>query len=38
MSTQITIKTDEALKQEFSKFVAELGMSVSTAFNLFMKD
>lgn len=38
MSTQITIKTDETLKQEFAKFVAELGMSVSTAFNLFMKD
>lgn len=38
MNTQITIKTDETLKQDFAKFVAELGMSVSTAFNLFMKD
>ncbi len=38
MSTQITIKTDEKLKQDFSNFVTELGMSVSTAFNLFMKD
>ena len=38
MSTQITLNTDETIKKDFANFVAELGMSVSTALNLFMKD
>lgn len=38
MNTQITIKTDETLKQNFAKFVAEFGLTMSTAINLLMRD
>lgn len=35
--TSITIRIDEARKKEFDRICAEFGMSISTAFNMFVK-
>ena len=37
MSTTITFRTDEKLKEEATKVYDSLGMNLSTALNLFMK-
>lgn len=35
--TQINVRMDEKLKQEFEKFCDETGMNISTAVNIFAK-
>lgn len=37
MNTTITFRTDEKLKEEASKVYDSLGMNLSTALNLFMR-
>ena len=36
-NTSINIRMDSALKQQFEAFCADMGMSMSTAFNIFAK-
>ena len=38
MQATITINTDEETKEEFNNFCKKLGLDISTAFNLFMKN
>ncbi len=38
MQTTITVKTDEETKEKFNNFCKKLGLDISTAFNLFMKN
>lgn len=35
--TTISIRTDAALKEDFERLCHDIGMNVSTAFNIFMK-
>lgn len=35
--TIVSVKTDEKIKKDFNSFCDELGLSMSTAINLFMK-
>jgi DNA-damage-inducible protein J len=36
--TSINIRTDENLKKQFDSLCEELGLNITTAFNIFMKD
>lgn len=36
MQATMTVRTDQKLKEEFTKLCGEFGMSANTAFNVFM--
>ena len=38
MQATITINTDKETKEKFNNFCKKLGLDISTAFNLFMKN
>ena len=38
MQATITVNTDKETKEEFNNFCKKLGLDISTAFNLFMKN